>query len=362
MSYTINNDIEAQHYNLFVYGAATGTPPNLSSTTAKFLWRYWGPGYGQYGVNQLDSDLPGLPTQPAGSIGSITEVRGASAGDSAQDDITSVQWTGLFSAINRLRYHQSGGAGNVSLTSTTIPNVGNSIKIVTGIQAAIDDCHTNTGKSYATTTLPIGTHNGFALSRASEATNYTATMTRTITWPSGDDARWFFNAGGKVQINLQTASISGLRSDSIGRCIRALGTFVVKYDDTEYTGSQNDPGANNTALNKGYWELGSTYRQVAKYTEGSGSGSSYVGTYAVLRVKLDSVTPGVNGDNGDQLTFELTVYSTYGGTGSESAWLTTDGIALTALMNISVFNPGNTTYNTLTKRWTDPTVTADGPN
>jgi hypothetical protein len=61
------------------------------------------------------------------------------------------------------------------------------------------------------------------------------------------------------------------------------------------------------------------------------------------------------------LTFELTVYSTYGGTGSESQWVS-DGISLTALMNISVFNPGNTAYNTLTKRWTDPTVTADGPN
>jgi hypothetical protein len=168
MTYTVSGLIQAADYNTFAGNATAG------------LNRVWSTGSGDAGWGQTD----------------ITTV-------SAAGTVTATQWATL---INNLS--TSGTQTGTSLTSRTAPAAGNVIAILANVSTDITSVTTNRGNAIASGTeygVFSGTTSKTAATGSGQAA-WTITFTHTITFPSADQARYFWNAGGIVRLKYGKSS------------------------------------------------------------------------------------------------------------------------------------------------------------
>jgi hypothetical protein len=168
MTYTVGGLIQATDYNTFAGNTTAG------------LNRVWSTGAGDAGWGQTD----------------ITNV-------STSDTVTATQWATI---VNNLA--TSGTQTGTTLTSRTAPVTGNIIGILANVSTDITSVTTNRGNAIAsgteygvfsgTTSKTTGTGSGQAA--------WTITFTHTITFPSANQARYFWNAGGIVRLKYGKSS------------------------------------------------------------------------------------------------------------------------------------------------------------
>lgn len=168
MTYTVGSVILADDYNTFAGNTTAG------------LNRVWSTGAGDAGWGQTD----------------ITNV--AAAGT-----VTATQWATI---VNNLS--TSGTQTGTTLTSRTAPVTGNIIGILANVSTDITSVTTNRGNAIAS-----GTEYGVFTGTTSKTTAtgsgqsaWTITFTHTITFPSADQARYFWNAGGIVRLKYGKSS------------------------------------------------------------------------------------------------------------------------------------------------------------
>ena len=168
MTYTVSGLIQAADYNTFAGNATAG------------LNRVWSTGSGDAGWGQTN----------------ISTV-------SAAGTVTATQWATL---VNNLA--TTGTQTGTTLTSRTAPVVGNVIAILANVSTDITSVTTNRGNAIAS-----GTEYGVFSGTTSKTTDtgsgqaaWTITFTHTITFPSADQARYFWNAGGIVRLKYGKSS------------------------------------------------------------------------------------------------------------------------------------------------------------
>jgi len=118
--------------------------------------------------------------------------------------VTATNWATL---VNNLS--SSGSQTNTTITSRTAPVTGNVIGILANVATDITSCTNNRGNAvgsgsevgYAsgTTSKTGGTSNGFQGA-------WQIQFTHTVTFPSADQARYFWNAGGRVRLQYGKSS------------------------------------------------------------------------------------------------------------------------------------------------------------
>ena len=168
MTYTVGSVILADDYNTFAGNTTAG------------LNRVWSTGAGDAGWGQTD----------------ITNV--AAAGT-----VTATQWATI---VNNLS--TSGTQTGTTLTSRTAPVTGNIIGILANVSADITSVTTNRGNAIASGTeygVFTGTTSKTTATGSGQAA-WTITFTHTITFPSADQARYFWNAGGIVRLKYGKSS------------------------------------------------------------------------------------------------------------------------------------------------------------
>ena len=168
MTYSAGGLIQATDYNTFAGNTTAG------------LNRVWSTGAGDAGWGQTD----------------ITTV--ATSGQ-----VTATQWATI---VNNLA--TSGTQTSTTLTSRTAPVTGNIIGILANVSTDITSVTTNRGNAVSsgteygvfsgTTSKTTGTGSGQAA--------WTITFTHTITFPSANQARYFWNAGGIVRLKYGKSS------------------------------------------------------------------------------------------------------------------------------------------------------------
>lgn len=168
MTYSSGGLIQATDYNTFVGNTTAG------------LNRVWSTGSGDAGWGQ-------------------TDIATASTGGT----VTATQWATL---VNNLA--TTGTQTGTTLTSRTAPVAGNTISILANVSTDITSVTTNRGNAVAsgteygvfsgTTSKTTGTGSGQAA--------WTITFTHTVTFPSADQARYFWNAGGIVRLKYGKSS------------------------------------------------------------------------------------------------------------------------------------------------------------
>ena len=274
--------------------------------------------------------------------------------------VTATQWATL---VNNLA--SMGSQTGTTITSRTAPTAGNTISILANVATDIQSCYNNRGNAVGSGTA-YGTFTG-TTSKTTATSNgtqgaWTITFTHTVTFPSADQARYFFNAGGIIRIQYgktsDTTDHDGDWNSLAGWCgsINLTG-FGQTIAGQAYTGTTRLGGTGGTqttlATSTGWYNLTASPATIFQLNNTGGPYTSeYIQTTATATSStvLTLVTvwnqPAVSGAG------KTTNIS--GGTGvSSPATVISPATAPTTLVT---YIPPSTTY--LSASWGTPTIAA----
>ena len=322
MTYTSGGLIQATDYNGFVSTTAGANINDIWSTGASDK------GYGQSAVSTV----------------------------SAAGTITATQWATLVNTLSSL-----GSQTNTTLTARSAPTAGTVISVLAAVNTDITNVTTNRNNAAAVGSQFTGWTGTNSKTAATSGATWSITFTNTVTFASADAARYFFNGGGLIKLDVSKTATGDLGDPEWNDLANTLcGDIWISGVDTahtiagvSYTGVTKIGGTgtpNTLATTLGWYNLTTSdqviYKQfadTAPYTANfiqhsaktAGSGTQLVIT------TLWSATDVGPGD-ADPIS---------GGTAASGA---TPG---TAPCTICTYYPPSTTYLT-SASWGTPTVAA----
>jgi hypothetical protein len=169
MTYSVGGLIQATDYNGFV---STTAGANVNAT--------WSTGATNAGWGQT-------------ALGTV----------SAGGTVTATQWSSLVNTLSTMAL-QTG----TTITSRSNPTTGQTISVLAAVNTDLTNCYTNRGNAAASGTA-YGTFSGTTsktTATGSGNATWTITFTHTVTFPSADQARYFFNAGGIIKLQYGKSS------------------------------------------------------------------------------------------------------------------------------------------------------------
>lgn len=315
MTYSQGGLIAANDYNNLV-----GANPTTTSTAFNAVW---GTGNGVKGWGQT------AISQSASTAGLIT----------------ATQWASLINAVNSANTHVNGSSAGLTATTS-----GSTIVYLSTLQTAINGLYTDANKFASNAAMTAGS----ALTTAWTNATTSATLTRAFgaraAFASADQARYFFNAGGRLKFNCsgtQNASTTGRTNDIISMLgfMGGVGLFAANTNAGR-TGTGGTVNTNDTA--KGYYT--STYNANVTLVSITSTTAAYTSDTASITVSTNG-TQGTNNDKGLNVDFWITLNSTQG-TGALSF---DDSIGVNVTRSIDISYPETTN---LTNSWGTVTVTA----
>lgn len=317
MTYSTGGLIEATDYNGFV-----------STTAGANVNNVWSTGSGDAGWGQS-----------------------ALATVSAAGTITATQWASLVNTLSSM-----GAQTNTTITARTAPTTGSTIAVLAALNTDLTNI-TNNRQNAAAVGSQFTGWTGTNSKTSATAGPFTITFTNTVTWASADAARYFFNAGGVIKIDVSKTATGDLGDPEWNDLANTLcgdiyitgGSATQTIAGTAYTGTTKIGGTGAPtvlATTTGWNDLSPgaaatiVYKQfadTAPYT------SNYI-QHAIAKnagsTALTITTTWVAADS-DPIS---------GGTAASGA---TPG---TAPATIVTYFPPSTTY--LTNTWGTPTVSA----
>jgi hypothetical protein len=333
MTYSAGGLIEALDYNRFVGPSSAGGNANAN------LNDVWNVGSTDKGWGQTVVSNP--------SIGDV---------------VTATQWATLVNNISTAA-SQTG----TSITSRTAPVAGNTISILAALNTDLTNITTNRGNAAASGT-EVGTFSGTTSKTSATGSGqsaWTITFTHTITFPSANQARYFWNAGGIVRIQYGKSS-TGTDRDEDWNSLAGLcgGIFLTgrvngasqTIAGQAYTGTTRigGTGGTQTTLNTttGWYNLVGTPTTIFQLNQaGAPYTPEYIRTTATQTSStvLTLVTTWVD----DGTSAPGTTSNISGGTATNSPSTSITGTAPTTLVT---YRPPSTTY--LSNTWGTPTIAA----
>jgi hypothetical protein len=122
---------------------------------------------------------------------------------SAGGTVTATQWASLVNTLSSM-----GSQTGTTITVRTAPTTGQTISVLAAVNTDLTNCYNNRGNASASGTQ-FGTFSGTTsktTATGSGQSAWTITFTHTVTFPSADQARYFFNAGGIIRLNYGKSS------------------------------------------------------------------------------------------------------------------------------------------------------------
>ena len=328
MTYSVGGQIQATDYNTFAGNNTAG------------LNQVWSTGSGDAGWGQTD-----IATVSTSGV------------------VTATQWATI---VNNLS--TSGTQTSTTLTSRTAPVTGNIIGILANVSTDITSVTTNRGNAVSSGT-EYGTFTGTTSKTTATGSGqaaWTITFTHTVTFPSANQARYFWNAGGIVRLKYGKSS-TGTDSDPdwntfAGQCGSINLTGRVNSNSQTiaaqaYTGTTRLSGSGGTqttlTTTTGWYNLTGTPTTIFQLNNAT---SPYSGEYirttatATSTTVLTLVTTWVSdGSSGAGTSADIS-----GGTATASPSTTITGSAPTTLVT---YLPPSTAQG-LSASWGTPTIAA----
>ena len=264
-------------------------------------------------IDDADYDTLAAAIRAEWGVGSLDHGLGQSVINLAQvdelQDMTALQWNTAVQATNKMLQHQ----GQTPLSTASI-SPGDDIVVILGFAGAITTASLGMGQ----TALPLD------LGTPTTASTTTAwgskglrnlEFTHIVTFASANQARYFFNAGGKINLSFSRTggTVSSLNTAWTNLC-NACGTISIGWRNTTTTGSAT---AILNTNNGGYWAGTPGYTQhflkddatlPGNYikVEMLWGGTTANGGYPVLTIRTTWMnangTPGLNAVNGTSAT------------------------------------------------------------
>jgi hypothetical protein len=328
MTYSVGGLIQATDYNGFV------------ATSANNINAIWSTGSGDKGWGQT-------------AIGQVA-VGGT---------VTATQWATLVANLAT-----AGTQTSSTLTARTQPVAGNTITVLAAVSTDIDTVTLNRGNAAASGT-EYGTFTGTTsktTATGSGTTAWTITFTHTITFPSADQARYFWNAGGLVRIQYGKSSTGTDHDPDWNALAGFCGSIFIsgRVNATSqtiagqaYTGTTRLSGTGGTqttlTTTTGWYNLTGTPTTIFQLNNATAPYTpEYIRTTATATSStvLTLVTTWVDdGSAGAGVSSNIS-----GGTATASPSTTITGTAPTTLVT---YRPPATAQG-LTNSWGTPTITA----
>ena len=314
MTYTSGGLIQAADYNSF---AETAVGANVNAT--------WSTGVTSAGYGQT-----AIPTV------------------SAAGTVTATQWATLVNNISSMAAHQG-----TTITARTPPVATNLIQILSAVNTDITNCYNNRGNAVANGTQFTGYTGTNSKTATTSGATWSITFTNTVTFASADAARYFFNAGGRIKIDVSKTSTGNLGDPEWNDLANTLcgdifitgGAYSQTIAGVAYTGTTKSGGTgtpSTLATTTGWFDLTGTptivYKQfadTAPYT------SNFIQHSLSATATVLTITTLWSNSDSDPIT---------GGTAASGA---TPG---TAPCTIVTYFPPSTTY--LSASWGTPSVAA----
>ena len=301
MTYASGGTIQASDYN----GFAGGTAANVSGQLNTVLSTGRGnAGYGQTAVSNVTA---------------------------ASGDVTATQWTTLINGVDKVRKHQSG----VGYTNLTAYTSGQTINVTNDISAALTTAYTSRLTATAQGSTTTGATNSPNFTLPNQLAGATYQFSRTATFASADQARYFFNAGGQLNFVIISVANNDGTTRSASLATLAATNFLSKrlgaQDCTAETGTGGTVTTDLTT-NAGYYTL--TTSNVTKTAI-----TSTTATYTADTLVFSAKSNGVQGSNADAgsvvtLSVDLTSATQTGGFN--------DSINITVNHRVDIIYPSST--------------------
>lgn len=308
--------------------------------------------YAQYGLIQatdFNTLVGGNPTTTSNTLNAVWAVGGTTAGygqtavanvSAGQTVASSAQWNSLVSNTASAASHQGS-----SITSVSAPVSGGTITYLSAIPSNLTTIYSNRRNA--------ATQGSTSANTATRGTSWQTalTFTHTVTFASGDAARYFFNAGGQIKITCSHPVGSGINllwsdlASNVGTvAMSSPSSGTVSLAGGTYSGITKVGGGGTAPTidaNKGYFAL--TTSNATAFTQTASTGpSGYLSSFIRMIVKSNG-TQGSNGDAGSVIT----IYTIWDEVPDDL--VVTSGTAVTC----TVQNP-ETTY--LSASWGAPSI------
>ena len=323
MTYSSGGLIQATDYNGFV---STTVGANVNAT--------WGTGVTSAGYGQT----------------AISTV-------SVAGTVTATQWATLVNNIASMGSHQG-----TAITARTAPVTGNTISILSAVNTDITNCYNNRGNAAASGSQFTGYTGTNSKTGATSGAAWSITFTNTVTFASANAARYFFNAGGTIKIDVSKTSTGAtgdpewndLANTLCGDIFITGGAYSQTIAGVVYTGTTKSGGTGTpTTLTTttGFFDLTPGGAAVIVYKQFADT-APYTANFIQHSLSLDAgstvltiTTLWSAGDSGPGNPDPIT-----GGTAASGA---TPG---TAPCTIVTYFPPSSTY--LSASWGTPSVAA----
>jgi hypothetical protein len=173
MTYTSGGLIQATDYNGFV-----------STTSGANVNNVWGAGSGDSGWGQT-------------ALSTVA----------ATNTITATQWASLVNTLTNMGAHTG-----TTITARSAPTAGQTISILAALNTDLTNITANRQNAVANGSQFTGWTGTNSKTAGTSGSPWTITFTNTVTWASADAARYFFNAGGRIKIDVSKTA-TGLTGD-----------------------------------------------------------------------------------------------------------------------------------------------------
>ena len=191
MAYSVGSTILDDDYNIFATGNAAGSGDNSVNNVNTIL----GTGTGDKGYGQTNT------------------LAAVSAGNTVQ----ATSWANMVARIATLASHQGS-----SITAITQPSAGNTIEVFSALSGNITTVTTNRSNAAAE-----GSDSSVSTT-SSSGWNTSSTVSKTFTFASANQLRYFFNAGGQIRLSWsRTGGTTSTQNTTWSDLLTASGTLVL---------------------------------------------------------------------------------------------------------------------------------------
>ena len=320
MTYSSQQLIQAADYNGFV---STTAGANVNAT--------WNTAYGQTALATVAGPTPG----PASVVTAPN------------------QWATLVNTITSMAAHQP-----TTITARIAPTSGTLIQVLAAVNTDITNCFTNRFNAAASGTQYTAWTGTNSKTAATTGATWAITFTNTITFPSAAQAGYFFNAGGRIKIDVSKTSTGAtgdpewndLANTLCGDIFFTGGTGTATISGASYTGTTKVGGTgtpNILLTTTGFYDLTPGGAATIIYKQFADT-VPYTSNFIQHSAALDATST--------ILTF-TTLWSASDGDAISGGTASTGATPGTAPTTICTYFPPSTTYLT-TASWGTPTVAA----
>jgi len=318
MSYTQGDLIEASDYNNLI-----GTSPSSTINRINTVWAVGSgsAGYGQTAVSQV----------------------------SVANTVTAAQWASLINTLNSILTHESGSGSGISAVTA-----GQTINHLSTLQTNINTSYTNRLNFASNSAVTAGSNQTTAWTSATTSSTLDRAFGIRAAFASADQARYFFNAGGRFKLNCsgtQNASTTS-RTNAVIAMLGFLGgvqTFGANTNGGR-AGTGGTLGTNDTA--KGYWT--STYNSNVSLVSVTSTTANYTTDTGSIAVNMNGAQ-GSNNGNGLNVDFWITLSSTSGSNLPAPGYSFDDSLGVNVICSLDISYPETTN---LTNSWGTVTISA----